>query len=104
MMFMIPEVLVNFVMENLLKMFWQRRSKSIKSINSLILKRQKSLRRKAILGRDEKLKYLLGLLSWLLICFQFSVHLDCVHGVWFFWEWYWLPFLLNYRYMSVLAL
>jgi hypothetical protein len=57
MMFMIPEVLVNFAMKNLLKMFWQRRSKSIKSINSLILKRRKSLRRKAILGRDEKLKY-----------------------------------------------
>jgi hypothetical protein len=52
MMFMIPEVLVNFAIKNLLKMFWQRRSKSIKSINSLILKRQKSLRRKAILGRD----------------------------------------------------
>jgi hypothetical protein len=29
MMFMIPEVLVNFAMKNLLKMFWQRRSKSI---------------------------------------------------------------------------
>jgi hypothetical protein len=60
MMFMIPEVLVNFVMKNFLKMFWQRRSKSIKSINSLILKRQKSLRRKAILRRDEKLKYFDG--------------------------------------------
>jgi len=56
-MFMIPQVLVNFAMKNLLKMFWQRRSKSIKCINSLILKRRKSLRRKAILGWDEKLKY-----------------------------------------------
>ena len=60
MMFMIPEVLVNFAMKNLLKMLWQRRSKSIKYINSLILKRRKSLRRKAILGRDEKLKYFDG--------------------------------------------
>jgi hypothetical protein len=60
MMFMIPEVLVNFAMKNLLKRFWQRRSKSIKSINSLILKRRKSLRRKAILGQDEKLKYFDG--------------------------------------------
>ena len=105
MMIIIPEVLVNFAMKHLLKMFWQRRSKSIKSINSLILKRRKSLRRKAILGRDEKLKYFDG--SWVGCSFfllQFSVHLDCVHGAWFFWEWYWLPFLLNYRYMSVLAL
>jgi hypothetical protein len=86
MMFMIPEVLVNFAMKNLLKMFWKRRSESIKYINSLILKRQKSLRRKAILGRDEKLKYFDGFLSGLLISFQFSVHLDCVHGIWFFWE------------------
>ena len=33
MMFMIPEVLVNFSMKNLLKMFWPRQSKSINSIN-----------------------------------------------------------------------
>jgi hypothetical protein len=59
-MFMIPEVLVNFAMKNLLKMFWQRRSKSITFINLLILKRRKSLRRKAILGWDEKLKYFDG--------------------------------------------
>jgi hypothetical protein len=64
MMFMIPEFLVNFAMRNLLKMFWQRRSKSIKSINSFILKRQKSLRWKAILGRDEKLKYFDGSFKW----------------------------------------
>ena len=51
-------------MKNLLKMFRQKRSKSIKSINSLILKRQKSLRRKAILGRDEKLKYFDGFFKW----------------------------------------
>jgi hypothetical protein len=49
-----------FCDEKLLKMLWQRRSKSIKSINSLILKRRKRLRRKAILGRDEKLKYFDG--------------------------------------------
>jgi hypothetical protein len=60
MMFMIPEVLVNFAMKNLLKMFWQRRSKSIKYINSLLWKRRKSLRQKAILERDEKLKYFDG--------------------------------------------
>jgi hypothetical protein len=72
MMFMIPEVLVNFAMKNLLKMFWQRRSKSIKSINSLILKRRKSLRRKAILGRDEKLKYFDGSFKWVALFFSFQ--------------------------------
>jgi hypothetical protein len=64
MMFMIPEVLINFEMKTLPKMFWQRRWKSIKSINSLILKHQKSLRRKTILGWDEKLKYFVGFFEW----------------------------------------
>jgi hypothetical protein len=64
MMFMIPEVLINFEMKTLPKMFWQRRWKSIKSIDSLIFKHQKSLRRKTILGWDEKLKYFDGFYEW----------------------------------------
>ena len=73
----------NFSSQNLLKMFWQRRSKSIKYINSLILKRRKSLRRKAILGRNEKLKFLMGL-KWIphFIFFSFQcIWIVCMaHG------------------------